>query len=89
MLGGTAAAWPLAATAQKPERIRLIGMLAGINDPEIKAFEQELEKRGWSEGRNIHIEYRYAPAGAQGRRGLDTRIHHSGSGFRSYLLRED
>ena len=64
-LGGTVAAWPLAATAQKPERIRLIGMLAGINDPEIKAFEQELEKRGWSEGRNIHIEYRYAPAGAQ------------------------
>lgn len=65
LLGGTVAAWPLAATAQKPERIRLIGMLSGINDPEIKSFEQELEKRGWSEGRNIHIEYRYAPAGAQ------------------------
>ena len=40
-------------------------MLTTSNDPEMKAFEQELEKRGWSEGRNIHIEYRYAPAGAQ------------------------
>ena len=64
-LGGAAAAWPLAATAQKSERIRLIGMLTAVNDPEMKAFQQELEKRGWSEGRNIHIEYRYAPAGAQ------------------------
>jgi putative ABC transport system substrate-binding protein len=65
LVGGTVAAWPLAATAQTPERIRLIGMLAGINDPDIKAFQQELEKRGWSEGRNIHIESRYAPAGTQ------------------------
>src|SRR5450759_1924413 len=65
LLGGTIASWPLAARAQKPERIRLIGMLAAINDPETKAFEQELEKRGWSEGRNIHIEHPYAPAAAQ------------------------
>src|SRR3974390_2173910 len=65
LLGGTIAAWPLAATAQKPERMQLIGMLSAIDDPDIKAFGQELEKRGWSEGRNIHIEYRYAPAGAQ------------------------
>ena len=40
-------------------------MLTTSNDPEIKAFEQELEKRGWSEGRNIHIDHRHAPAGAQ------------------------
>ena len=63
MLGGTAASWPFAARAQKPDRIRLIGMLTAVNDPEMKAFAQELEKRGWSEGRNIHIEFRYAPAG--------------------------
>jgi putative tryptophan/tyrosine transport system substrate-binding protein len=65
LLGGAAATWPFAASAQKPERIRLIGMLSAIDDPEIKAFGQELEKRGWFEGRNIHVEYRYAPAGAQ------------------------
>jgi putative ABC transport system substrate-binding protein len=40
-------------------------MLTVTNDPDIKAFAQELEKRGWSKGRNIHIEYRFAPAGAQ------------------------
>src|SRR5262249_30200036 len=65
LVGGAAAGWPLAARAQQPERIRLIGMFSAFDDPEIKAFGQELEKRGWSEGRNIHIEYRYAPAGAQ------------------------
>jgi putative ABC transport system substrate-binding protein len=64
-LVGATVTWPFAASAQKPERIRLIGMLSAIDDPEIKAFGQELEKRGWSDGRNIHIEYRYAPAGAQ------------------------
>src|SRR5262249_13542233 len=45
LVGGTVAAWPLAATAQTPERVRLIGMLAGINDPDIKAFQQELHRR--------------------------------------------
>ena len=65
LLGGLGGAWPLAATAQNPERIRLIGMLTAIDDPDINAFERELEKRGWSEGRNIHIERRYSPAGAQ------------------------
>jgi putative tryptophan/tyrosine transport system substrate-binding protein len=40
-------------------------MLIGFDDPNIKAFQQELGKLGWSEDRNIHIDYRYAPAGAQ------------------------
>ena len=71
LLGGAAAAWPLAARAQQPERMRRIGVLMGLaeDDPETKArlaaFRQGLEKRGWSEGRNVRIDYRYAPAGAQ------------------------
>jgi len=71
LLGSAAAAWPLAAHAQQGERVRRIGVLTGFaeDDPENKArlaaFRQGLEKRGWSEGRNVHIEYRYAPAGAQ------------------------
>jgi putative tryptophan/tyrosine transport system substrate-binding protein len=71
LLGGAAAAWPLAARAQQPERMRRIGVLMGLlaDNPETKArlaaFRQGLEKRGWSEGRNVHIDYRYAPAGAQ------------------------
>jgi putative ABC transport system substrate-binding protein len=66
LLGSTAAGWSLAAHAQQmPERMRHVGVLAAYDDPELKAFWQELEKLGWSDGRNVHIEYRYAPAGAQ------------------------
>jgi putative tryptophan/tyrosine transport system substrate-binding protein len=64
LLGG-AAAWPLSVKAKEPDRIRRIGMLVGYEDPDIKAFQQQLEKLGWSEGRNIHIDYRVAPAGTQ------------------------
>ena len=68
LLGGAAAAWPLAAPAQQSEQIRRIGVLAGLaeHDPEMRArlaaFRQELERRGWSEGRNLSIHVRYAPA---------------------------
>ena len=71
VLGGAAGAWPLAARAQQPERMRQIGVLMGLaeDDPETKArlagFRQGLEKRGWTEGRNVRIDYRYATAGAQ------------------------
>jgi putative ABC transport system substrate-binding protein len=64
---GSAAAWPLAARAQQPEKTRRIGVLAGLaeSDPETRArlagFRQGLEKRGWSEGRNVRIDYRFAP----------------------------
>jgi putative tryptophan/tyrosine transport system substrate-binding protein len=70
LLAGVAA-WPAVARAQQPERMRRIGVLTGLaeDDPENKAglaaFRQGLEKRGWSEGRNVRIDYRYAPAGAQ------------------------
>jgi putative tryptophan/tyrosine transport system substrate-binding protein len=65
LLGGAVAAWPLAARAQQGNPIRQIGMLVGFDDPDIKTFQQELRKLGWLEGRNIHIEQRYTPAGAQ------------------------
>jgi putative ABC transport system substrate-binding protein len=69
LLGG-AAAWPLAAGAQQPERVRRIGVLMGLaeHDPEAKArlagFWQAFELLGWFEGRNVLVDYRYAPAGA-------------------------
>jgi putative ABC transport system substrate-binding protein len=62
-LAGTAAAWPLAARAQQPERMRRIGvlMLYPENDPagqlRAMAFRQELEKLGWTVGRNLQIDY--------------------------------
>ena len=70
-LGGAAAAWPRGAHAQQPERMRRIGVLTAFaeDDPEIRtrlaAFRQGLEKRGWSEARNVRIDYRFAPASAQ------------------------
>jgi putative tryptophan/tyrosine transport system substrate-binding protein len=70
LLGG-AAAWPLAARAQLPEGARRIGVLMGLaeGDPDTKArlfgFRQALEQLGWVEGRNVRIDYRFAPAGAR------------------------
>src|SRR5436190_1118029 len=66
LLGG-AAAWPLAAHAQQPDRIRQIAVLAPLpeGDPEMTArlagFRRGLEKRGWSEGRNVRMDSRFAP----------------------------
>jgi putative ABC transport system substrate-binding protein len=66
LLGGAAAAWPLAARAQQPaERTRRIGMLVSNveTDPavhgRIAAFRQSLEQLGWLEGRNVQIELRF------------------------------
>jgi putative tryptophan/tyrosine transport system substrate-binding protein len=64
-VAGSTVVWPLTVRAQQPNRVRRVGMLVAINDPDIKAFQQELEKRGWKEGSNIYIDYRFAPAGAQ------------------------
>ena len=71
MLGGVAAAWPLAARAQQDGRMRHVGVLVGLgeNDPEAKTrfegFRQGFEKFGWFEGRNVRFDFRYAPAGAR------------------------
>jgi putative tryptophan/tyrosine transport system substrate-binding protein len=65
LLGG-AAAWPVAAHAQQGDRMRRIGVLvpASSNDSEsqtrLKALREGLEQFGWSDGRNIHLEYRWA-----------------------------
>ena len=66
LLGGAAAAWPLAARAQQPQPTRRIGMLlnqaAGDQDTRawIGAFRQQLEALGWSEPRNLRIDIRFA-----------------------------
>jgi hypothetical protein len=66
LLGGAAAAWPLAARAQQPDRMRQIGVLMGWpeSDPEARleraAFVQELQKLGWLDGRNLRIDTRWA-----------------------------
>jgi ABC-type uncharacterized transport system substrate-binding protein len=64
LLGGVAAAWPLAARAQQQVKLPTIGFL-GANTPSVQgrwiaAFVQRLRELGWVEGRNVAIEYRWA-----------------------------
>jgi putative ABC transport system substrate-binding protein len=66
LLGGAMAAWPVAARAQLAERVRRIGWLVGRaeNDPVSRAdraaFQDALAKLGWTEGRNLRIDLRFA-----------------------------
>ena len=66
LLGGAAVAWPLAARAQQPERMRRVVFLHGLaeNDPEalarVAAFREGLEALGWMENRNINIQHRFS-----------------------------
>jgi putative tryptophan/tyrosine transport system substrate-binding protein len=65
LVGGAAIAWPLAARAQQPDRMRRVGVLAlfNKNDPEwqvfLAAFKQRLVDLGWTDGRNLAIDYRF------------------------------
>jgi putative tryptophan/tyrosine transport system substrate-binding protein len=67
---GSAAAWPVVARAQQPERMRRIGILlnASANDPEFQAwvgaFLQGLALLGWAIGSNVRIELRWAEGNA-------------------------
>jgi putative ABC transport system substrate-binding protein len=68
-LGG-AAAWPLAARAQQPERVRHIGILvnAHASDPvgqtRVATFHKALQELGWTESKNLKIDYRWQGASA-------------------------
>jgi len=64
LLGGAAAAWPLAARAQQADQVRRVGLLISIANSPVgqayeRAFEQELQRLGWTEGRNLVIETRW------------------------------
>ena len=66
LLGGAAVGWPLAGRAQQGERMRRVGVLMNLaaDDPEgqtrIVAFAQALQELGWSDGRNVRIDIRWA-----------------------------
>jgi putative ABC transport system substrate-binding protein len=70
LLGGAAAAWPLAARAQQPERLRHIGVLVpgtandSVWQARIGAFQQALALSGWIIGRNVRIDIRWATTDA-------------------------
>ena len=66
LLGGAAAVWPLAARAQQSERVRRVGVLMPLaaDDPQslrrLTAFVQGLQQLGWTDGRNVRIDVRWA-----------------------------
>jgi Phage integrase family/ABC transporter substrate binding protein len=71
LLGGAAAAWPLAARAQQRERMRRIGILMnlGADDPQaqarVAAFLQGLQEAGWAVDRNVQIDIRWGDRDAE------------------------
>ena len=71
LLGGAAAMWPLAARAQQNNRTRRIGVLMHLaaDDPEslvrVAAFAQGLQELGWTVGRNVQIDTRWAAGDAE------------------------
>jgi putative ABC transport system substrate-binding protein len=65
VLGGVAAAWPLVASAQQPDRVRRIGVLMGFSENDevwqayLTAFKQRLQDLGWTDGRNVRFDIRF------------------------------
>jgi putative ABC transport system substrate-binding protein len=69
LLGGAAAAWPIAVRAQQAARVRRIGLLMGMTDDRegqarVTTLKQGLQELGWTDGRNIQVETRFAGADA-------------------------
>jgi ABC-type uncharacterized transport system substrate-binding protein len=79
-LGGVAAAaWPIAAYAQQPDRVRLIGVFMGIADSpdgqsRILALRQSLQRLGWTDGRNVRFEIRWAGGDADRMRAYSAEL---------------
>ena len=65
LLGGTAAAWPLAARARQGERMRRVGVIMGFAEDDevwqsyLATFRQRLHEFGWTERHNIQFDYRF------------------------------
>jgi putative tryptophan/tyrosine transport system substrate-binding protein len=80
LLSGTTVIRPIAAWAQQREQIARIGVLMSVaaNDPEsqprITAFRESLQKLGWTEGRNVRIDVRWAPGDAALERKFATEL---------------
>ena len=72
LLGGAAAAWPLAARAQQGERVRRIGVITGgtvADDSDARAnfaaFREGLQQLGWVDGGNLRVDYRWGAGDAE------------------------
>src|SRR5262245_52835459 len=65
LLGGAAVAWPIAVGAQQSERVRQLAALMQYTEDNaqgqrwVATLRDDLQKLGWIEGRNLHIDYRW------------------------------
>ena len=70
-IAGSAVAWPVVTRAQQPDRMRRIGVLMSYAEddpdgkPRLAAFAQGLQELGWTDGRNIRIDYRWSAGDAE------------------------
>jgi ABC-type uncharacterized transport system substrate-binding protein len=77
---GSTAIWPLATHAQQGERVRRVGVLSVLGEDHremkawLSAFRQTLESLGWTEGRNVRIDVRFAAAEAQRAKGVASEL---------------
>src|SRR5262247_2580542 len=80
-LGGIAAAWPLAVWAQQPRRVGVLIPLYSQTDREgqasIVAFLDTFQKLGWSDGRNVRVEYRWGAGDAERAKAAAAALAHS------------
>jgi len=71
LLGSAAAGWPIAARAQQPERMRRVGILISLSEDDLEAqarvniLRRGLAELGWTEGRNVHMDFRWAGGDAE------------------------
>jgi putative ABC transport system substrate-binding protein len=67
-LGATLAAWPVVGQAQHSERMRRIGLLSAQTASDaadlVVTFEKTLQESGWTNGRNVQIDYRWSAGNA-------------------------
>jgi putative ABC transport system substrate-binding protein len=78
-VGGSVAAWPLVARAQQAERVRRIAVLNGMastgqNPAAYDAFLRRLGELGWTDGRNVRIEVRWANSNPELMRSYGTEL---------------
>ena len=79
-IAGSAVAWPVVTRAQQPDQIRRIGVIMSYSDndpegrPRLAALVQGLQELGWTDGRNIHIDYRYTSGDAERTRKYATEL---------------
>ena len=69
LCGGAAAAWPVGARAQRTERVRRVSSLTGVADEPVMrgrlaVFQQGLQQLGWTDGHNLHVDYRFGGGNA-------------------------